>query len=206
VFTHTVLMLDMMAPGRSPRLAYTVLLHDVGKPVTARLATDRIRFDGHASEGARLADRILRRLRLPADDVAFICACIRNHMRFMHVREMKPSTLRKTVGAETFPEELELHRLDCLASHRKLDNYEFLQEFQRKLEQEERSALPKPWITGDDVLGAGVPEGPQVGEWLRTAYDAQLDGRFERREELLRWLKERIGGKRRNRRMSNGQC
>lgn len=191
VFTHTALMLDLMPPSRSRRLAYSVLLHDVGKPITAKQAEDRIRFDGHAPKGATLAGEILRRLRLPSDEVEFVSTCIRNHMRFMHVREMKAAKLRRMVGAETFPVELELHRLDCLGSHRKLDNYAFLQEFQQKLEAE--PVLPEPWVRGNDVIEASVPEGPRVGKWLKTAYDAQLDGHFEGREQLLQWLKEQIG-------------
>ncbi len=192
VFTHTVLMLDTMPPDRGLRLAYAVLLHDVGKPITAQTAADRIRFHGHASEGARLAEKILRRLRLRTDDITFICACIRNHMRFIHVSEMRQATLRKMVGAETFPVELELHRLDCLASHRKLDNYDFLQAYLRDLEAESEEALPDRWVRGNDVLAAGVPQGPRIGQWLKAAYDAQLEGRFEGREQLLEWLKEQI--------------
>jgi tRNA nucleotidyltransferase/poly(A) polymerase len=192
VFTHTVLMLDMMSPARDPRLAYAVLLHDVGKPVTADSSTDRIRFNGHASEGATMSKAILRRLRLRTDDITFVSACIHNHMRFMHVRQMRQATLRKLVGAETFPVELELHRLDCMASHRKMHNYDFLQEYLLELETESEEALPDAWIRGGDMLATGVPQGPQVGRWLKTAYDAQLEGGFEGREQLLRWLRRQI--------------
>ena len=43
-----------------------MLLHDVGKPPTFKSAEqtgDRIRFDGHAEMGARMAVEICRRLR-----------------------------------------------------------------------------------------------------------------------------------------------
>jgi poly(A) polymerase len=53
VWTHTLLLLENLRDA-SPALAWGALLHDVGKPPAFRLA-DRIRFDGHAEEGVRLA-------------------------------------------------------------------------------------------------------------------------------------------------------
>ena len=40
-------------------------------------------------------------------------------------------------------------------------------------------------ITGDDLLAAGVPQGPEVGERLRRALDRKLDGEIDGREEEL---------------------
>lgn len=189
VFEHTVLMLNMMHEPAT-HLAYSVLLHDVSKPLTARQSAVRIRFDGHADQGAELAKRILRRLCFPSDDIEAISYCIRNHMRIMDVRNMRRSTLRRLVGAPTFPVELELHRLDCLGSHGDLGNYHFLVDFQRQLAEE--PVLPKPWVTGHDIMKLGVPEGHQVGFWRKKAYDAQLEERFGNRDELIKWLKDEI--------------
>ncbi len=40
-------------------------------------------------------------------------------------------------------------------------------------------------ITGDDLLAAGVPQGPQVGVRLARALDARLDGLAHGRDEEL---------------------
>jgi len=190
VFEHTVLMLNEMQEA-TPQLAFACLLHDVGKPPTARRDGDRIRFDRHANEGAEIARRILQRLRFPKADQEAIVRCVAGHMRFMDVKRMKQSTLRRFVGQPTFPLELQMHRLDCLASHGKLDNYAFLCEFEQTLAEE--PVLPAAWVGGHDIMRLGVPEGPEVGKWHALAYDAQLEGRFEGREELLAWLKEEVG-------------
>jgi len=195
VFRHTFLMLNMMHDA-TLILAWALLLHDVGKPVTAKVVGGRIRFNGHASEGAELATSILRRLRFPVDAIRDITYCIRNHMRFMDVPNMKRSTLRKLVGAPTFTTELELHRLDCLASHGDLTNYHLLVNFQRDLQAE--PVLPKPWVNGNDIIAIGLPEGPQIGAWWNRAYDAQLEGRFDSKEELLKWLRNQIESSRDN--------
>jgi poly(A) polymerase len=185
-------------------LAYAVLLHDVGKPATAvpSIQPDgsrRVRFDGHDHVGAVLAEGVLRRLRMPARETEDIVHCVRNHMRFMMAQRMKRSTLRRLVSSPTFSDELELHRLDCEASHRDLANYEFLQRFVAELRNE--PALPEPWINGRDLMAMGLPEGPDVGRWLRVAYDAQLEGRFQGPDELRTWIRRSLAesnGKRGN--------
>jgi poly(A) polymerase len=189
VFEHTVLMLnEMEAP--SPRLAWAVLLHDVGKPPTITTDTDRIRFNRHATIGGDMTVEILRRLRFPNDDIDFITACVRGHMRTMDVPRMRRATLRRMVGAPTFPIELELHRLDCVGSHGDLSNYDHLVAFQEEMANE--PVLPPAWITGKDMLALGIQEGPQIGRWLRMAYEAQLEDRFPDREALLDWLRNEM--------------
>ncbi len=194
VFEHTMLMLDAMSPP-SLVLAYSALLHDVGKPLTARKTiredgTERIRFDKHAETGAEAAEAILKRLRLPNRDIEDIVHCIRNHMKFMDVQNMRRATLRRLVGAPTFPVELELHRIDCASSHGDLDNYEFLKRFVEELKNE--PVLPPPWINGRDIMALGIPEGPEIGQWHKKAYEAQLEGQFAGRDELLKWLQAQL--------------
>lgn len=185
VLTHTVAMLNMMDKP-SAQLAFAILFHDIGKPATAT-TTDRIRFNGHASEGARIATDIMNRLKFSTADTETIAHCVKNHMRFIDVQRMRKSTLRRLAGAPTFQVELELHRLDCASSHGDMSNWNFLKEFLQQLASE--PPMPKPWITGTDIIEMGVPESPRIGRLRTMAYDAQLEGQFKTREELLEWLK-----------------
>ncbi|MBN2161358.1 MAG: CCA tRNA nucleotidyltransferase [Pontiellaceae bacterium] len=198
VFEHTVLMLNSMNEQvqtksySSRELAYSVLLHDVGKPRTARMGkgTDgqpRIRFDGHAQVSADMAESILTRLKLPTKERKRIVEAIRGHMRFMDVQQMRNATLRRMIGAEIFDLELELHRLDCLGSHAMLDNYDFLNKTMEQMANE--PVLPEPWINGRDLLQIGLQEGRLIGKILKEAYDAQMENRFANREELLDWIR-----------------
>lgn len=196
-FRHTVIMLDEM---ESPdmNLAYAVLLHDVGKPGTAAIGPDkatggeRIRFDGHAEAGAEMAEAIMQRLRLPRRHIDAVRHCVQHHMRFMHVQSMRKAKLRHFVGHPLFKTELELHRLDCHSSHGHLDNHTFLLEYLQQLEQEEDAALPARWVNGHDIIAMGISAGPDVGHWLKTAYDAQLEQRFPDKATLLQWLRKEI--------------
>src|SRR5438309_9852772 len=128
VFVHTLLLLEHLPHPCPPTLAWGALLHDVGKPPTFRVAPDRIRFDGHVEVGVRMAEEICRRLRFSNDDTEQILALVDNHMRFSHVPQMKDSTFKRFVRQSRFEEHLELHRLDCEASHGDLTSYQFTRE------------------------------------------------------------------------------
>ncbi|MDF7799484.1 HD domain-containing protein [Pontiellaceae bacterium B1224] len=201
VFEHTCLMLNLMAEegpetdqAYSPReLAYTVLLHDVGKPATASIGPgtdgkDRIRFDGHASVSARMAEEILIRLKFPNIEKKSITAAIAGHMRFMDVQKMRTSKLRQLIGAATFDLEMELHRLDCLGSHSKLDNFDYVRCYQQKMADE--PILPEPWITGHDLIAMGITEGRLIGKILKEAYEHQMEDQFNSKEALIDWVRK----------------
>ncbi|HLI85097.1 MAG TPA: CCA tRNA nucleotidyltransferase [Bryobacteraceae bacterium] len=181
VWVHTLLLLEKLERP-TPTLAWGALLHDAGKPPTFRVA-ERIRFDGHVEEGVRLARDILTRLRFSREDEEQIEALVANHMRFKDVDRMKESTLKRFLRLPRFEEHLELHRLDCLASHCRLENYEFVR---RKLEELPAEQLkPKPLLTGNDLIAAGYRPGPAFSKMLAAVEDAQLEGRIHSKEEAL---------------------
>jgi poly(A) polymerase len=189
VWTHTLIMLEgLQAP--SPALALGVLLHDVGKPGTFRVA-DRIRFDGHVELGERMAREILNRLRFSNADIDQAIALIANHMRFSHVHQMRESTLKRMLRLPAFEEHLELHRLDCSSSHGHLDNYEFAKEkFEHSAPEELR---PQRLLTGDDLIAAGYAPGPDFSRMLELAEDAQLEARIQNKEEGLELVRSAFG-------------
>ena len=186
VWRHTLLLLEKL-DHPTATLAWGALLHDVGKPPTFRVA-ERIRFNGHVEEGVKLAHGILSRLRFSRDDMERVETLIANHMRFKDAHRMKESTLKRFLRMPDFGEHLELHRLDCLASNRNLENYELLK---RKLEElPEEQLKPAPLLTGADLIAAGYNPGPRFAEMLAAVEDAQLEGRIGSREEALAMVRE----------------
>jgi len=184
VLEHTCLMLDDMR-NPSDELAVAVLLHDVGKPPTMRVA-ERIRFDEHDRVGEAMAQDICVRLRFSKAQTDQICSLVGSHMRFMAVQRMKLSTLKRLLALPNFPDHLELHRLDCTASHGKLDNYEFLA---RKCEEFSREEIdPPPLLTGNDLIKRGFQPGPQFSQILGALREEQLEGRILTRDGAEAWL------------------
>lgn len=181
VWTHVLLMLEELHDP-TPTLAVGVLLHDVGKPPTFRIA-DRIRFDSHAEVGARMAAEISSRLKLPNQDNDRITSLVANHMRFKDVQQMRLSTLKRFLRLPHFGEHLELHRLDCLASNKRTDSYEYVRAKLAELAQEE--LLPPRLVTGQDLIHAGYKPGPTFGRALEAVETAQLEGEIHSRDQAL---------------------
>jgi poly(A) polymerase len=189
VWTHTLMMIEGL-DHPSPALAMGVLLHDVGKPVTFRIA-DRIRFDGHVEAGIRLGQNILSRLRFSNADCEQILALIQNHMRFMDVGKMRESTLKRFIRLPKFDEHLALHRLDVLNSNGRLEAWEMLSK--RYTETPEDQLKPPLLINGNDLIEAGFTPGPRFKKILAAVEDAQLEGTLRTKEEALRFARRKFG-------------
>ncbi len=190
VWVHTLLLLKALEPGCSKTLALGALLHDVGKPPTFRVAPDRIRFDGHVEVGVKMAEEICRRLRLSNHDTEQVAALVANHMRFADVHRMKESTFKRFVRLPRFDEHLQLHRLDCLASHGDLSLYDYTRKRLADLPPE--AIRPRPLVTGDDLIAAGYAPGPRFKEILAAVEDAQLEGEIVTREDGMRLVLDRF--------------
>src|SRR3989454_9295727 len=190
VFVHTLLLLDKLPQPCPPTLAWGALLHDVGKPATFRVAPDRIRFDGHVVVGVKMAEEICRRLRFSNDDTEQILALVENHMRFAHAMRMNESTFKKFVRLPRFEEHLELHRIDCQASHGDLTSYEFTRKKIAALPPE--AIRPAPLLTGEDLIAAGYNPGPRFKEILSAVEDAQLEGRLQAKNAALEFVRRQF--------------
>jgi poly(A) polymerase len=184
VHTHVRMMVGMLK-NADPILAFSVLLHDIAKPDTYSVdSTGRIRFNGHESLGARMAETILRRLRFSNEQIEAICACIANHMAFKDVPHMRVSTLKRFLARPTMPTEIELHRIDCASSHNDLEIYDIVQD---KLDEFADEPLkPDPLVTGHDLMALGMKPGKSIGTLLHQLMDEQLEGKFRHKEDALR--------------------
>jgi tRNA nucleotidyltransferase/poly(A) polymerase len=189
VWIHTLMMLEGLSAGNPLTLAWGVLLHDVGKPPTFAPPVGpngRIRFDRHVEVGTRMAEEICRRLRFSNEDTEQIAALVANHLRFKDVPQMKPATLKRFVRLDRFNEHLALHRLDCLSSHRNLDNYGYVLKFLAETPPEE--VRPTRLVTGEDLKALGYRPGPRYKEILHAVEDAQLNGQIATREDAMRLI------------------
>ncbi len=179
VLKHTLLTLGYLRKPDFP-LALAALLHDAAKPVTMEV-TDRIRFHGHAEQGADMADQVCRRLRLSRFEREKTVDLVKKHMHFINLQKMREFKLRTFLEAPHAAAHIELHRADCLASHGKLDNLKFIAAMRRRW-----SRLPPastPLLMGRDLLRMGYSEGPYIGRILEALRELQLEGRLDDADE-----------------------
>ena len=203
VFNHIRLMLEKLplppllkssfgAARAHELLPWAVLLHDIAKPVTAErdATTGAIHFYGHEKVGAEMVRAMLNRLRFPKQPIDEIVACVLHHMQFKDVKQMRKATLRRLLLRETFPLELELHRLDCLGSHGDLELYEFL--IQQAEALEKKPAIRPPLLTGDDLIALGIKPGPAMGALLNEIREKQLADELQTPRQAKAWVKKQI--------------
>jgi tRNA nucleotidyltransferase/poly(A) polymerase len=194
VFNHLRLMLQHLPPEADPSLPWAVLLHDAAKPVTASAdpETGSRHFYGHEKIGADMAAEILERLRFPRKQMNEVVEAVRHHMQFKDALQMRKSTLRRLLMRPTFPLELQLHRLDCLGSHGRLEVYDFLVAQARQLE--EQPEIRPPLLTGDDLIALGLKPGPALGALLAEIREQQLQDELKTKTAARKWVKGRIAG------------
>jgi poly(A) polymerase len=188
VWTHTLMMLDGLKEP-TPTLAVGVLLHDVGKPRTF-VVRERIRFDNHVEVGAKMAEEICKRLRLSFRETERVVELVRHHLRFKDFPRMKRSTQIRFLRMDGFEEHLELHRLDCQASHGILENYDLARKMLGEIPEQE--IRPPRLLSGNDLIRDGYTPGPVFKQILQAVEDAQLEGEVRTHEDALQLVHQRF--------------
>ncbi len=219
VWTHTRLALTYLLSKEfyhefhtktlESTLILAVLFHDIGKPYALRTpekhGVDRVRFDGHDRIGGEMTKKILERLRVSSvsgthihpDEVAWL---IHYHLLLLNsdVSAMKHNTIEKYFFKNQSLGMMlrKLIFVDSLASVRAdggstLGNYRALGERLKQFGSSQVKRLPKPLITGDDVMGIlGIKPGKDVGVYLEQVREEQLSKRINTKKGAFLFLKK----------------
>jgi tRNA nucleotidyltransferase (CCA-adding enzyme) len=167
------------------------LLHDLGKPIDPDAR-------GHAEEGAKLARRILDRLRYPERLRRRVIAIVRHHPFRSTELPADPRAARRFLlehGDELSFDLASHRRADLLAKRVEARELEAVDRFRSLLEQERSSPhrLRDLAVDGDDLLELGVPPGPGLGSLLRELLEDVVDDpAANSRDVLLRRAREKL--------------
>jgi tRNA nucleotidyltransferase (CCA-adding enzyme) len=210
VWTHTLFALDALVrdpawrdADESSRIAWTlaVLLHDTGKPARTgyqpRGAGVRIVSPGHEGESARLAPVFLERIGAPGWTVERVVPLVAQHMAHLQAAsERAVRRLARRLEPETIAGLAVVIRAD-MAGRPPLPSAPpaALVEMLRVAESLRHAhAAPRPILLGRHLLERGWPAGIELGQVLREAFEAQLDGAFADLDGALDWLSRRGRG------------
>ena len=200
---------DLEVSGGSTRrllLKLAALLHDIAKPQTKTIeAGGRMRFLGHAREGASMAASILERLRFSGKEIKLVEIMVRHHLRPMQMsQEGLPSRraiyryFRDTGEAGIDIQFLSLaDHLATRGPHLSLtgwqEHVEIVDHVLAQRSQEESLVTPLKLIDGHDLINVlGLSPGPKIGELLEAVREAQASGELATRDEALAYLRERL--------------
>ena len=171
----------------------TMLLHDIAKPETLTIDKEGItHFYGHATLGAEMAEKILRRWKLDNDTIRRVCRLIKYHDLGKGV-PCSPKAVRKGVRLmeEDFPLLLEVERADILAQstymrEEKLATLEqFSSEYEIILKEKQCCSLKDLAVNGKDLMALGINPGPGLGKILGALLDKVIDDPSLNEKEIL---------------------
>ncbi|MEE9309038.1 MAG: HDIG domain-containing metalloprotein [Spirochaetia bacterium] len=194
VYHHLLYACDA-APRDNLPVRLAALFHDLGKPETLNLSPDgEISFHRHEALSARLAGRILRRLRFSNQILKQVGHLVTQHM-FHYEPQWTDAAVRRfvaRVGEKNIPDILSLRRADQLAIVGKRFVSGSLLALEKRIEEvlaEDKALTLKDLaINGDDIIRElQIPRGPKVGIILNALLEGVLDDPSQNdRKTLLR--------------------
>ncbi len=171
VWEHNIRALATCPSGKLPvRLA--ALLHDVGKPRTKRGEGYHATFYNHDHVGARMARKILERLRYPKNIIDHVSMLVDNHLFYYNVGEVTEASVRrliKRVGLENMDDLMAVRIGDRLGSGVPKAKPYKLRHLEYMIEKVSRDVLSVKMlkINGDDMMQElEMPPGPKIGALL----------------------------------------
>ena len=205
VWEHNLKALEYGAKsGYAPLVRIAALLHDVGKPLTrGPMKNGEWTFYGHDMAGAKIAARILERLRFPRETLEKIATLIRWHLfKYDPDEGITDSSIRRLirrVGADNMNDLVRVRICDRMgmgvpkALPYRLRHFQFRVE--KILREEEAPSVKKLAIKGDDIMRElGIGPGVRIGKIMEVLLQEAMDDPAKNeRGHLLSRLRE-IGG------------
>ena len=207
-------LLTPLTADRSQRslLFMAALYHDIAKPQSKKMDDEgQYHFWGHDQLGAELLAGRARALALGNDEVQWLEAVVRNHMRIhFHtnrlVNEGKPPSRRAIYRffRETGPAGVQICLLtlaDLRATYEQTlpqETWAAALEVVRLLleawyEKKEEQVSPKLLVDGNDLMRAfSLPPGKKIGELLEAIREAQAVGEVSTQGQALELARSRL--------------
>ncbi len=171
VYDHNVLSLQH-CPNPQWQVRLAALCHDIGKPRTKKIMEGAATFYNHEMVGAKMVERIMKRLHFSTEDSQRVVNLVRNHMFYYNVDEVTAASVRRLirkVGEENLSDLIDLRIADRLGSGvAKAVPYKLrhLQYMMDKVRHDPVSVKMLA-INGEDLMRALAMEpGPKIGAIL----------------------------------------
>ena len=191
---ESILMHNMLAADAikkpDPILKLALLLHDVGKVKTKQFNPEinDYNFLGHEIVGAKMAVKIMKRLKFSADDIARVDNIIQHHMYYF-TDETKDKTIKKFMALPEFKNILRARLADRKANLAKQGIPYSFKKLVRKIRVIQTTKQPVTVkdlaINGHDLMDLGLKPGPLFGKFLNNALELVLEQPEQNKKEIL---------------------
>ena len=192
VFEHLLQALQHAADKEWPlEIRLSALFHDIGKPKTRRAGTKKeYTFYGHEVVGARMAKKILERLKYPKDTVELVTKLVRHHMFFSDTEQISLSAVRRivqNVGVDNVWTLMHVRECDRVGMAKVEAPYR-LRKYHAMLEQVMRDPISVKQLVVDGTIlmnELNIKPGPRMGWILNALLEEVLDDPEKNTREYL---------------------
>ena len=190
VFLHTCIVVDNISQHTdNVWLRFAALVHDIAKPQTKKFV-EAIgwTFHGHEEIGARMMDKIFRKLKLPLHKLNYVKNLIRLHLRPIALAkdEVTDSAIRRFIveAGEDLDDLITLCRADITSKNpnkvsKYLDNYERVMKKVYDVKEKDKLRAFQSPVRGEEIMKiCKLKPSKKVGEIKTAIEDAILDGKI----------------------------
>ncbi len=188
---------------RAAHLKWGVLLHDLGKPDTAKFMEGRLRFFEHEHVGAAKIPKMAGRFRWSSNETALYARLVKNHMRPGNlataeiVSDKAIHRFFRDLGDDAIAMLLvslgdHLSYLSAKGRKARKSPHELLtKKMVNKYYLERAKVLPARILNGHDIMKAfKLKPSPVIGDMLKDLNEAQSDGHITTKEQALEYLRK----------------
>jgi tRNA nucleotidyltransferase (CCA-adding enzyme) len=184
----------------SSLLRWTMLLHDIGKPMAHSTDSKGIdHFYMHQKLSAESAELVLQRLRFDNSSIMRIKKLILEHDRQVGDNEKSVRKAIAAIGVDLFEDWIRVRLADISAQNpaKAFERITMLNKlkvtYNKIIAEKQCLSLKDLALSGKDLLDMGFPEGKNLGELLQKLLDAVLDQpELNERDKLIKMAKHWI--------------
>ena len=187
---HTLSVLEQVPPEKV--LRYAALLHDVAKPQCLTTDADGIdHFYGHPEQGAEIARKIMRRLKMDNATTDAVCGLVKYHDRNPELNKKAVRRMVYRIGKQYYPQLFVLKKADILgqSSYRQQEKLAALARYESYyreiIKDQECLSLKELAVTGSDLIAAGMKPGKEIGNVLQELLELVIDDPGKNTKEYL---------------------
>ena len=201
VWDHLLHALQHAADKNWPlEIRLAALFHDIGKPRTRRFdatkagGKGKYTFYGHEVVGARMAKKIMERLKFPRKEIELVEKLVRNHMFFSDTELITLSAVRRIiakVGKENIWLLMNIRECDRVGMKKKEAPYR-LRKYFAMIEEALRDPISVGALKIDGALmikDMGIKPGPRMGWILHALLEEVLE---DPQKNSVEYLKEKV--------------
>lgn len=190
IFKHNLLALKF-CPSKKLEVRLAALLHDIAKPQTKRGEGYYSTFYNHDHVGARVAKKILQRLKFSNEIIDKVFLLVDNHMFYYNPEEVGEASVRRLirkVGLENMKDLMDVRIADRLGSGTPKAKPYKLRHLEYLIDKVSKDAVSVKMlkIGGNDLMQElKIKPGPKIGAILEVLLAEVIEDATKNNKEYL---------------------